>query len=566
MKIQIVVSLSDRKRCEKNYFKRWALDLANCLLRWPWSSTQRSSNLWLPRSQFSLAILWHPTGGPGLSRAVNLWIDRITSNTERMSLWLWLDGARFFGGIPESLMSLVLRMTTWWKKHRRWSGTSKEYCTSPEWLREKLLAPDVDTLNQRKTDICRKKSGATKRGITHTKPWKGSNAKKHRHIVHWSLGPRWYQTPGLRVFCQALDFATNTKSKQRRFVLILLFFNHVSLRVEGISPYSWCHNAVLSHSHYSHCLRLWCCFTCFSFFSMFVIFVTHSLRRWVPEIMLTQIITASRPFSRGRVPHATQSPHRGRHQLHQCRWRASRALAEKYRRRRVVGMETLVSQFSNALKWCEDQRTQHRNQVPNTFFSSRCWSWRTSPWSSREFQSKMPRFIEANSMQNMFYQTIYDDCFFTPGRALCIRFGYVLPLAPRTQSSQRRCWLVRPRVTSWRHAKLVVSCISHRQWKLTRRKISQYYGFSSYHDSGFKVLKQLTFLISSNRCRITFRLWFVIRSRCWTLRLAKHLWPQRSWSPPPAEPQITEIISSNDGERRNVRFQEISGPSKLDKI
>ena len=53
------------------------------------------------------------------------------------------------------------------------------------------------------------------------------------------------------------------------------------------------------------------------------------------------------------------------------------------------------------------------------------------------------------------------------------RFGYVLPLAPRIQSSQRRCWLLRPRVTSCR-PKPVVDCI------YAKKKISQYYGFNSY--------------------------------------------------------------------------------------
>ena len=71
-------------------------------------------------------------------------------------------------------------------------------------------------------------------------------------------------------------------------------------------------------------------------FLMFVMFVISLgiilmfLSRRVPEIILTQIITVLHPFSRARVPHATQSPHRGRHQLHQCRWRASRALADTY--------------------------------------------------------------------------------------------------------------------------------------------------------------------------------------------------------------------------------------------
>ena len=101
---------------EEKLLQTLALDLANCLLRWPWSSTQRSWNLWLPRSQLSLAILGHPTGGPGLRE----FVDRKIPNK-------WAYGYGWYAiswrhpGIPVSGP-----MTTWFcQKHKMWSGMAQ---------------------------------------------------------------------------------------------------------------------------------------------------------------------------------------------------------------------------------------------------------------------------------------------------------------------------------------------------------------------------------------------------------------------------------------------------------
>lgn len=78
--------------------------------------TQRSSNLWLQRSQFSLAILGHPTGGPGLRE----FVDRKIPNK-------WAYGYGWYAiswrhpGIPFSGP-----MTTWFfQKHKMWSGMAQ---------------------------------------------------------------------------------------------------------------------------------------------------------------------------------------------------------------------------------------------------------------------------------------------------------------------------------------------------------------------------------------------------------------------------------------------------------
>lgn len=76
----------------------------------------QGSNLWLQRSQFSLAILGHPTGGPGLRE----FVDRKIPNE-------WAYGYGWYAiswrhpGIPVSGS-----MTTWFfQKHKMWSGMAQ---------------------------------------------------------------------------------------------------------------------------------------------------------------------------------------------------------------------------------------------------------------------------------------------------------------------------------------------------------------------------------------------------------------------------------------------------------
>lgn len=127
------------------------------------------------------------------------------------------------------------------------------------------------------------------------------------------------------------------------------------------------------------------------------------------------------------------------------------------------------------------------------------------------------------------------------------RFGYVLPLAPRIQSSQRRCWLLRPRVTSCR-PKPVVDCIY--------AKKKSHSTMASIHT----FIPRLRFWVLNTR----FRLSFVLRSRCCTLRLAKYLWPQRSWSPPPAEPHRNRVIQRRNQEHEISR--DFNGSAKLENL
>lgn len=133
----------------KNGFKCWVLDLANCLLRWPWLS-HKILQIFL---SFPLPFLGHPTGGPGLRELV----DRKIPNQ-------WAYG---YGWYAISWQNP--KMTTWF------------------FQKQQLLAPERQLCQK----ICQEKRFVKRNEET---------------LRQQSLGPCWYQTPGLRVFCQALDF------------------------------------------------------------------------------------------------------------------------------------------------------------------------------------------------------------------------------------------------------------------------------------------------------------------------------------------------------------------------
>ena len=119
------------------------------------------------------------------------------------------------------------------------------------------------------------------------------------------------------------------------------------------------------------------------------------------------------------------------------------------------------------------------------------------------------------------------------------RFGYVLPLAPRIQSSQRRCWLLRPRVTSCR-AKPVVDCI------YAKNKISQYYGSSSYVHTTTPVLS------------IEYKISFVVCASLSVLHSEIGKIPLATAQLEPTTSRTSQKSSDPKGETRNMRFQAIS--------
>ena len=119
------------------------------------------------------------------------------------------------------------------------------------------------------------------------------------------------------------------------------------------------------------------------------------------------------------------------------------------------------------------------------------------------------------------------------------RFGYVLPLAPRIQSSQRRCWLLRPRVTSCL-AKPVVDCI------YAKKKFSQCCGFNSYVHTTTPVLS------------IEYKISLVVCASLSVLNSEIGKTPLATAQLEPTTSRTSQKSSDPKGETRNMRFQEIS--------
>ena len=129
----------------------------------------QGSNLWLPRPQFphfGAPDRWtRPQGICG------------SKNTERMSLWLWM--VCYF------------------------LAASRNTCL---WSYDNVVLPKAQ--NVKRHGAKNEKTQAQRKVVSNTRNLEETAAKKHQ-----SLGPRWYQTPGLRVFCQAFDFAAFSGKK-----------------------------------------------------------------------------------------------------------------------------------------------------------------------------------------------------------------------------------------------------------------------------------------------------------------------------------------------------------------